>query len=94
MEKKKMDGGREKFQAKVIEILGQVLDIDVAQIKPTSQIIDDLGADDLATVEIILAFEEQFEMDIPDADMFPQGAVGFGTVQSLLDYFDKRIEFT
>lgn len=53
---------------KVKEIVSQQLDVDVAQVKPESQFIDDLGADSLAIVELVLAFEEQFEIDIPDED--------------------------
>ena len=53
---------------KVKEIVSQQLDVDVAQIKPESQFIEDLGADSLAIVELVLAFEEQFEIDIPDED--------------------------
>jgi acyl carrier protein len=53
---------------KVKEIVSQQLDVDVAQIKPESQFIDDLGADSLAIVELVLAFEESFEIDIPDED--------------------------
>jgi acyl carrier protein len=53
---------------KVKEIVSQQLDVDIAQIKPESQFIDDLGADSLAIVELVLAFEEQFEIDIPDED--------------------------
>lgn len=53
---------------KVKEIIGQQLDVDVAQIKPESQFIEDLGADSLAIVELVLAFEEQFDINIPDED--------------------------
>ena len=53
---------------KVKEIVSQQLDVDVNEIKETSQFIDDLGADSLAIVELVLAFEEQFEIDIPDED--------------------------
>ncbi len=53
---------------KVKEILSQQLDVDVAQIKEESQFIEDLGADSLAIVELVLAFEEQFEIEIPDED--------------------------
>lgn len=56
------------IEQKVKEIVSQQLDVDVAQIKPESQFIDDLGADSLAIVELVLAFEEQFEIDIPDED--------------------------
>ncbi len=53
---------------KVKEIISQQLDVDMANIKPESAFIDDLGADSLAIVELVLAFEEQFEIDIPDED--------------------------
>ena len=53
---------------KVKEIISQQLDVDTAQIKESASFIDDLGADSLAIVELVLAFEEQFEIDIPDED--------------------------
>ncbi len=54
--------------SKVKEIISQQLDVDTAQIKDEASFIDDLGADSLAIVELVLAFEEQFEIDIPDED--------------------------
>lgn len=53
---------------KVKEIISQQLDVDVAEVKEAASFIDDLGADSLAIVELVLAFEEQFEIDIPDED--------------------------
>jgi len=53
---------------KVKEIISQQLDVDMGQIKEASQFIEDLGADSLAIVELVLAFEEQFEIEIPDED--------------------------
>ena len=53
---------------KVKEIISQQLDVDAANIKDEAAFIDDLGADSLAIVELVLAFEEQFEIDIPDED--------------------------
>jgi len=53
---------------KVKEIVSQQLDVDKGNIEEGSQFIDDLGADSLAIVELVLAFEEQFEIDIPDED--------------------------
>ncbi len=53
---------------KVKEIISQQLDVDIGQIKEESQFIEDLGADSLAIVELVLAFEEQFEIEIPDED--------------------------
>lgn len=93
MDKKKMGGTKEKFRAKVIDIIGQMLDNEPTQIKPEHKLVDDLGADDLALVEMIIAFEEQFEMDIPDGDIFANGETTQETVQDVFDYFDRRVEF-
>lgn len=53
---------------KVKEIISQQLDAEPAKIVEDAAFIDDLGADSLAIVELVLAFEEQFEIDIPDED--------------------------
>ena len=53
---------------KVKEIISQQLDVDTDNIEDNASFIDDLGADSLAIVELVLAFEEQFEIDIPDED--------------------------
>jgi acyl carrier protein len=53
---------------KVKEIISQQLDVDMAEVKEAASFIEDLGADSLAIVELVLAFEEQFEIDIPDED--------------------------
>jgi acyl carrier protein len=53
---------------KVKEIISQQLDVELAEVKEPASFIDDLGADSLAIVELVLAFEEQFEIDIPDED--------------------------
>ncbi|HET6339511.1 MAG: acyl carrier protein [Polyangiales bacterium] len=61
---------------KVKEIVAQQLDVDIAEVKDEAQFIEDLGADSLAIVELVLAFEEQFEIDIPDEDTEKIGTVG------------------
>ncbi len=53
---------------KVKEIISQQLDVDLDALKPEVAFTDDLGADSLATVELVLAFEEEFDVDIPDED--------------------------
>lgn len=57
-----------EIAGKVKEIVSQQLDVDIAEVKEEAQFIEDLGADSLAIVELVLAFEEQFEIDIPDED--------------------------
>ena len=54
--------------AEVKRIIVEQLDVDEAQIKMDSSFIDDLGADSLGLVELVLAFEESFDLDIPDED--------------------------
>ncbi|HEX4476340.1 MAG TPA: acyl carrier protein, partial [Polyangiaceae bacterium] len=62
-----MAEGRD-ITAEVKKIIKEQLDVDEADIKPESTFIDDLGADSLGLVELVLAFEEAFEIDIPDED--------------------------
>ena len=55
-------------EAKVNEIIAQQLDVKIEEIKPESSFIDDLGADSLDTAELVMAFEEAFDIEIPDDD--------------------------
>ena len=70
---------------KVREIVSQQLDVDIAEVKDAAQFIEDLGADSLAIVELVLAFEEQFEIDIPDEDTEKIGTVG-DAIQYIQDH--------
>jgi acyl carrier protein len=53
---------------KVREIVCQQLDVEPDEVKTETSFIDDLGADSLTVVELVLALEEEFEIDIPDED--------------------------
>ncbi|MBN2527840.1 MAG: acyl carrier protein [Deltaproteobacteria bacterium] len=53
---------------KVREIVCQQLDVEPEEVKMETSFIDDLGADSLTVVELVLALEEEFEIDIPDED--------------------------
>lgn len=57
-----------EIENKVREIVCQQLDVDPDQVKMETSFVDDLGADSLAVVELVLALEEAFEIDIPDED--------------------------
>jgi acyl carrier protein len=70
---------------KVKEIISQQLDVDPANISDELAFIDDLGADSLAIVELVLAFEEQFEIDIPDED-----TEKIRTVRDAVTYIEER----
>ena len=70
---------------KVKEIVSQQLDVDQGDIKDDASFIDDLEADSLAIVELVLAFEEQFEIDIDDED-----TEKIKTVQDAINYITER----
>jgi acyl carrier protein len=61
-----MSTDRNDIQSKVIGIIVEQLGIEQADIKEESNFIDDLGADSLDTVELVMAFEEEFDLEIPD----------------------------
>jgi acyl carrier protein len=54
------------IEDKVKEIIVEQLGVDAAQVTPEASFIDDLGADSLDTVELVMAFEEEFNIEIPD----------------------------
>jgi acyl carrier protein len=53
---------KEKINGIIVEQLG----VDAAEVMPEASFIDDLGADSLDTVELVMAFEEEFDIEIPD----------------------------
>ena len=53
---------------KVVEIVVDKLGVEGSKVTPKAKFIDDLGADSLDTVELIMQFEEEFEVEIPDED--------------------------
>ena len=71
--------------SEVKRIIKEQLDVDEKDIKPESTFIEDLGADSLGLVELALAFEEAFEIDIPDEDVEK-----IRTVQDAIDYVEKH----
>jgi len=79
-----MSEGRD-ITAEVKRIITEQLDVDEGDIKAESTFIDDLGADSLGLVELVLAFEEAFEIDIPDED-----TEKIRTVQNAIDYIEKN----
>lgn len=66
---------------RVIAIIAQQLGVPAEAIKPESSFMDDLGADSLDTVELVMALEEEFNAEIPDSD-----AEHLTTVQKTIDY--------
>ncbi|KYO66779.1 MULTISPECIES: acyl carrier protein [Thermovenabulum] len=71
---------------RVKKIIADQLGMDEDDITPDASFIDDLGADSLDIVELIMAFEEEFDLEIPDED-----AEKIKTVQDVVDYIKNRI---
>ena len=61
---------------KVKEIIAKELEVDVKQLTPEAKFIEDLGADSLDIVELVMALEEEFGIDIPDEDADKLKTVG------------------
>ena len=71
----------EDVSSKVKKIVADHLGIDEAKVTEDSSFIDDLGADSLDTVELVMAFEEEFECEIPD-----DAAEKIQTVKDAIDF--------
>jgi acyl carrier protein len=74
-------------EEKVKEIIAEQLQVDADKVTPEASFIDDLGADSLDTVELVMAFEEAFDIEIPDED-----AEKIRTVGDAISYIKERIE--
>ncbi|HMK22505.1 MAG TPA: acyl carrier protein [Terriglobales bacterium] len=70
---------------KVKQIISEQLGVEEAEVTPSASFIDDLGADSLDTVELVMALEENFDIEIPDED-----AEKIRTVQDAIDYIEKH----
>jgi acyl carrier protein len=64
------------IEDKVKDIIVEQLGVDAEKVKPEASFIEDLGADSLDTVELVMAFEEEFGAEIPDEDAEKLTSVG------------------
>jgi acyl carrier protein len=71
----------------VKDIIVEQLGVEEDEVSPEASFIDDLGADSLDTVELVMAFEEEFNIEIPDED-----AEGITTVQDAIDYIKTNVK--
>jgi acyl carrier protein len=75
------------LEEKVKDIIVDKLGVSPDKVQPSAHFIDDLGADSLDTVELVMAFEEEFDVEIPDED-----AQEITTVQASIDYLSKKMK--
>lgn len=74
-------------EAKVKEIIVNELGVEPEKVTPEASFVEDLGADSLDTVELVMAFEEEFGIDIPDED-----AEQMRTVGDAIEYMKKNTD--
>ena len=72
---------------KVKKIIAEQLNVDESEVKPEASFIDDLGADSLDTVQLIMAFEEKFNIEIPDEE-----SMKIATVGDAIKFISAKIE--
>jgi acyl carrier protein len=70
----------------VKEVIAEYLNVPILDIENKHDLVNDLGADSIDLVEIVMALEDEFEMEIPDLDAEP-----LKTVQQLIDYLNTRV---
>lgn len=75
------------IEQRVKDIIVEQLGVEEEEVSPEASFIDDLGADSLDTVELVMAFEEEFNIEIPDED-----AEGISTVQDAIDYIKANVK--
>ncbi|ACN99386.1 MULTISPECIES: acyl carrier protein [Sulfurihydrogenibium] len=73
------------IEQRVKEIIADQLGVEMEKITPDAKFVDDLGADSLDVVELIMAFEEEFGVEIPDED-----AEKIATVGDVLEYIKSK----
>lgn len=70
----------------VKKIVAEQLEVDSARITPEANFVNDLGADSLDTVELVMALEEEFDIEIPDEE-----AEKITTVQDAVNFIDSKV---
>ena len=86
-EKESSEARRKVLEEKVKEIIADQLGVDKGEIKPDARFVEDLGADSLDCVELVMGLEEEFSIEIPDED-----AEKLLRVRDAYDYVEKRLQ--
>lgn len=76
----------EEIESKVKELICQQLEVSEDQLTPEASFVDDLKADSLAVVELVLALEQEFDLEIPDED-----TEQIKTVKNAIDYIKSHV---
>lgn len=76
-----------EIEARVKKIVVEQLGVKEEEVKPDASFVDDLGADSLDTVELVMALEEEFETEIPDED-----AEKIITIKDAINYIVDRMD--
>ena len=76
---------QEEIFAKVQKIVSDQLGVEASEVKPAASFANDLGADSLDTVELVMALDEEFDIEIPD-----EAAEEIATVQNAVDYISNK----
>lgn len=74
------------LREKVVSMIAKNLDLNPADISPDAHLIKDLGADSLDVVELVMSFEDEFGIEVPDED-----AEKIGTLSDILSYIERRM---
>jgi len=75
------------IQEKVVKVVSEQLGVREEEVKPEAKFVEDLGADSLDTVELVMALEEEFGIEIPDED-----AEKATTVGNVINYIDTKLK--
>jgi acyl carrier protein len=86
MEEQKEESGMSDLVERIKKIICEQLDVAEEDVVPSASFVDDLGADSLDQVELIMAMEEEFNVSITDED-----AEKIATVQNAIDYVRKAL---
>ena len=71
---------------RVKALIAENLGVDAAKVVEAANFVDDLGADSLDTVQLVMALEEEFDIEIPD-----EAAEGIATVQNAIDFIKDKV---
>jgi acyl carrier protein len=75
------------MKKRIVQIIARQLGIEEADISPQSSVVEDLGADSLDVVELVMALEEEFDLEIPDTE-----AEKILNVQNIFDYMENALQ--